>query len=345
MNTEPNDTLDISDAPVATDTPETPDAPEAITLTVTEAHAGKRLDRFLVDELPQLSRARARTLLDEGQVRVDGRRKRKGDVIAAGAVVVIQGALPPQDFTPLDDASIVVVVRHEDPAVVVVDKPAGMPTHPLRPDELGTLANGLVVRFPETKTVGYRRREPGVLHRLDTDTSGLLIVARNAAAFDALRESMREGRTTKRYLALVEGRIASEGSVELPLVPHRKDPKRVEVVTEHVRLRAGTKTHPAVTRYRPVRPLGDYTLVEVELESAFRHQVRAHLAAIGHPLVGDRLYRGPRLADDLGVTLERHFLHASEVVFAHPVTGAETRVTSPLPDDLAAVVGKLRASS
>lgn len=316
-----------------------------ISLTVSDAHAGKRLDRFLVDALPELSRARARDLLDEGQVRVNGRRMRKGDVVAAGDAVVIQGALPPQDFSPLADPSVPFVVRHEDPAVLVVDKPAGVPTHPLRPDEMGTLANGLVARFPETREVGYRKREPGILHRLDTDTSGLVVVARTVGAFDALRESMRGGNTTKRYLALVEGRIAAEGTVEIPLVPHRKDPKRVEAVTEHVRLRAGTKTHPAVTRYRPVRPLGDYTLVEVELESAFRHQVRAHLAVIGHPLVGDTLYRGPRLADDLGVTLNRHFLHASEVVFAHPVTGAETRVTSPLPDDLAAVVGKLRAGA
>ncbi len=321
----------------------TTDTNAPMTLTVTDAHVGKRLDRYLVDALPELSRARARALLDEGQVRVNGRRMRKGDVVSAGDTVVIQGALPPQDFSPLPDPEVRFEVRHEDPAVLVVDKPAGVPTHPLRPDELGTLANGLVARYPETRDVGYRKREPGVLHRLDTDTSGLVVVARNAAAFDALRDSMRAGKVTKRYLALVEGRIAAEGSIDIPLVPHRKDPKRVEAVTEHVRLRAGTKTHPALTRYRPVRPLGDFTLVEVELESAFRHQVRVHLAAIGHPLVGDTLYRGPRLPDDLGVKLERHFLHASEVVFVHPVTGAETRVTSPLPEDLAAVVGKLRA--
>ncbi len=321
----------------------TTDTNAPMTLTVTDAHVGKRLDRYLVDALPELSRARARALLDEGQVRVNGRRMRKGDVVSAGDTVVIQGALPPQDFSPLPDPEVRFEVRHEDPAVLVVDKPAGVPTHPLRPDELGTLANGLVARYPETRDVGYRKREPGVLHRLDTDTSGLVVVARNAAAFDALRDSMRAGKVTKRYLALVEGRIAAEGSIDIPLVPHRKDPKRVEAVTEHVRLRAGTKTHPALTRYRPVRPLGDFTLFEVELESAFRHQVRVHLAAIGHPLVGDTLYRGPRLPDDLGVKLERHFLHASEVVFVHPVTGAETRVTSPLPEDLAAVVGKLRA--
>lgn len=313
------------------------------TLTVTAEHAGKRLDRYLVDALPELSRARVRTLLEGDTVRVNGRRLRKGDALSEGDTVTLTGELPQPDFSPLADPAVPLVVRFDDPAVVVLEKPAGVPTHPLRPGELGTLANAIVHAYPETRAVGYRQREPGILHRLDTDTSGLVVVARTVAAFDALRAQMKAGEMQKRYLALVEGRVASEGSVDLPLVPHRKDPKRVEVVTEHVRLRAGTRTHEGHTRYRPVRALGEFTLVEVELESAFRHQVRAHLAVIGHPLAGDRLYRGPALPDDLGVSLERHFLHASEVVFRHPVTEAEVRVTSPLPDDLAAVVGKLRA--
>lgn len=313
---------------------------QATKLTVTDEHAGKRLDRYLVDVLPELSRARVKALLEGGQVRVDGRRLRKGDAVTAGAEVVVEGALPPRDFTPIAAADVPLVVRHEDDAVVVVDKAAGVPTHPLRPDETRTLANAIVARWPETAGVGFHKREPGLLHRLDTDTSGLVIVARTAAAFEALRAAAKERRVHKRYLALVEGTVAGEGAVDLPLVPHRKDPKRVEVVTEHVRLRAGTKTHEAHTRYRVARALGDWTLLEVELETAFRHQVRAHLAAIGHPLAGDTLYRGPAAPE--GTTLERHFLHASEVQFPHPSTGAEVRVTSPLPDDLASVVGRLR---
>ncbi len=312
-------------------------------LTVTAEHAGKRLDRYLVDALPELSRARVRVLLEEGRARVNGRRLRKGDTLSEGDVVTLAGELPPQDFSPLPDPSVPFTVRWEDASALVVDKPAGVPTHPLRPDEMGTLANGLVARFPETASVGYRRREPGVLHRLDTDTSGLVLVARTTEAFEALREAMKAGGVSKRYLALVEGRVSGEGSVDLPLVPHRKDPKRVEVVTEHVRLRAGTRTHEAHTRYRAVRPLGAFTLVEVELETAFRHQVRAHMAVIGHPLAGDRLYRGPAMPDDLGAPLARHFLHASEIVFTNPRTGAQVRVTSPLPDDLAAVVHALRS--
>jgi 23S rRNA pseudouridine1911/1915/1917 synthase len=315
------------------------------TLVVEPAHAGKRLDRFLVDAVEDLSRTRVREMIEAGHVRVDGRRARKGDAITAGATVELLAAPPPRDFAPIAERSLAITVRHEDPDVAVVEKPAGMPTHPLEPDETGTLAGYVAGRWPETLGVGFAQREPGLLHRLDTDTSGLLIVAKNAAAFAALRASAREGAVTKRYVALVEGDVPSEGRVDYPLVPHRKDPRRVEAVTPHVRLRAGTKTHEAHTRYRPVQRFRDtpvaaeITLVEVELQTAFRHQVRVHLATAGHPLIGDALYRGPSGAP-LG--LARHFLHASEVAFPHPRNGEATHVTSALPDDLARAIEQLR---
>jgi 23S rRNA pseudouridine1911/1915/1917 synthase len=322
-------------------------------LTVTVEHAGKRLDRYLVDVVPDLSRARVRAMMDEGLVRVDGRRARKGDAVAVGTKVELMGPPPPRDFSPTAVPEIPLVARYEDDAVVVLEKPAGMPTHPLRPDETDTLANGIAARYPETLEVGFARREPGLLHRLDTDTSGLVIVARSTAAFEALRAASREARVTKRYAALVEGRVLAEGRVDYPLVPHRKDPKRVEAVTPNVRLRAGTRTHEAHTRYRPVQvyqPSADvvgqdaahteYTLLEVEVNTAFRHQVRVHLAVVGHPLLGDTLYRGPAAAPGLG--LDRHFLHASEVLFPHPRTGREVHVTSALPSDLEGVLTRLR---
>ena len=144
-------------------------------------------------------------------------------------------------------------------------------------------------------------------------------------------------------MALVEGVVESEGRVEYPLVPHRKDPKRVEAVTPNVRLRAGTRTFEAVTRYVPRKVLhagaSAFTLVDVEVSSAFRHQVRVHLATAGHPLAGDTLYRGPSLAESHG--LQRHFLHAAAITFVHPATGAPVTVESPLPDDLAKVLAAL----
>ena len=149
---------------------------------------------------------------------------------------------PPRDFTPVAQPELVVPVRYEDARVAVFDKPAGMPAHPLKPDEKGTLANAVVAKYPQTAGVGFAGREPGLLHRLDTDTSGLLLVALDKAAFEALREASRTGTLRKRYVALVEGVVESEGRVEYPLVPHRKDPKRVEAVTPNVRLRAGTRT-------------------------------------------------------------------------------------------------------
>lgn len=335
----------MSDPPASldADASDLPDAPDATRrLTIEPRHASQRLDKVLVELLPELSRARVRTLLDEGQVRVNGRRLRKGDPLPEGAEITVEGVLPPQDFSPVPAPEAVLVVRYEDEAVVVLDKPAGMATHPLRPDETGTLANAILGRYPETRAVGFKRREPGLVHRLDTETSGLVMVARTVEAFEAMRVASAEGTVHKRYLALVEGAVMAEGVIDLPMVPHRKDPKRVEVVTEHVRLRAGTRTHPAQTRYRVARSFEGFTLLEVEVERAFRHQVRAHLAVMGMPLVGDALYRGPTLPETLGVTLGRHFLHASEVIFPHPITGAETRATSPLPDDLTAVLGALQ---
>ncbi len=310
--------------------------------TVSAAQAGQRLDRFLVDVTPGLSRARAKAILEAGQVRVDGHRVRKGDPLVEGNVVEVSGELPPQDFTPIATPDVTLTVRYEDADVVVVEKPAGVPTHPLRPDETGTLVNALLARYPEMATVGFHLREPGLLHRLDTDTTGLILAARNKAAFEALRAATAEEKLEKRYLALVEGRMAGEGVVEFPLVPHRKDPKRVEAVTEHVRLRAAVKPHPATTRWRVAKEQGEYTLVEVSLTRAFRHQVRAHLAVIGHPLVGDILYRGPAIPDDVAQGFARHCLHASEIHFPHPVTGAAVRVVSPLPDDLTALMHRLR---
>ena len=310
--------------------------------TVSAAQAGQRLDRFLVDVTPGLSRARARTILEAGQVRVDGHRVRKGEPLVEGNVVEVTGDLPPQDFPPVATPAVTLVIRYQDADVVVVEKPAGMPTHPLRPDETGTLANALIAHFPEMSGVGFHQREPGLLHRLDTDTSGLLLAARNQEAFEELRAATAGEKLEKRYLALVEGRLAGEGTIELPLVPHRKDPKRVEAVTEHVRLRAAVKPHPATTRWRVASEVGEYTLLEVSLTRAFRHQVRAHLAAIGHPLVGDVLYRGPALPSDISQGLARHCLHASEIHFPHPRTGVMTRVVSALPDDIAGVIHRLR---
>jgi 23S rRNA pseudouridine1911/1915/1917 synthase len=324
------------------DRPSLPNAPFQV-LTVGAEHAGARLDKFLVDSVPELSRARVKAMIEQGQVKLNGRRARKGDAVTEGQSVELLAPPPPRDFDPIGDPSLTLVILHEDEDVVVIDKPAGIATHPLEPTEIGTVANAVILKYPETAGVGFARREPGLLHRLDTDTSGVLVVARNQRSFDALRNASRDKKLYKRYVALVEGTVPAEGRVDYPLVPHRKDPRRVEAVTPHVRLRAGTRTFDAHTRYKPLRAIRTrdavYSLVEVEVETAFRHQVRVHLATVGHPLYADALYKGPPAADN--VRLERHFLHASEVVFPHPKDGKVTSVKSPLPNDLAAALAAL----
>lgn len=214
---------------------------------------------------------------------------------------------------------------------MIVDKPAGVASHPLREHEVGTIASGLVARFPDMSGVGYRLREPGILHRLDTDTSGLMLAARDELTFETLRAALRSGRIDKRYVALVDGRLADPRIVELPIAPHPRDPRRVVTVD-------GIKgSRPAVTEIVKVEPVGGYTKVEVRAPHATRHQVRAHLAAIGHPLVGDALYGGLALAG-----LERHFLHASRVELEHPHDGRPMRFSSPLPRELLVALDRAR---
>jgi 23S rRNA pseudouridine1911/1915/1917 synthase len=222
-------------------------------------------------------------------------------------------------------------VRLEQGDVVVLDKPAGQPTAPLRPGELGTLANAIVARYPKALGVGHQPREPGLLHRLDTQTSGLVIVALSARAFATLNRALGTERLTKRYLALVEGDLAAEGSIDWPLAP---DPTREGRVAAYPTPPRGYFRE-ATTRYRVLAQRGALKLVELEAARAFRHQIRAHLAALGAPLVGDTLYGGSTWPSGG----ERHALHASYVAWAGDPTVPSFRVESGLPDDLRLLFG------
>jgi 23S rRNA pseudouridine1911/1915/1917 synthase len=308
----------------------------ALEMQVEPSEAGMRVDHWLVAHLEGMSRSRVRALTGDGQVRLNGRRARKGDRVGAGDIIEVRELPPPAGWAAEPDPSLPLTLLHEDARVVVVDKAAGVPSHPLRFQEMGTVAQALVARFPEMASVGYSPREPGLLHRLDTQTSGVLVAARDAEAFDALRASLREGRFDKRYQALCVGRLGAPQLIDWPISADRGDPTRVRVCRdagEAARLRA----RPAETEVLEARVLeelagGPFTLVTVRALMARRHQVRAHLAALGHPLVGDVPYGGPALPG-----LDRHFLHASFITFPHP-DGGEVRVTSPLPEDLASLL-------
>jgi 23S rRNA pseudouridine1911/1915/1917 synthase len=283
----------------------------------------ERLDKA-VARLFGVSRHRAMEWIADGRVRVDGRRAPKGAPVQPGARISVERP-PPEQPSPQPELPIRIV--HADAHVVVADKPAGMPSHPLKPGEKGTAANALVGRFPELATIGPSLREGGLVHRLDTDTSGLLLAARTDAAHAQLRAQFAARTVEKGYLALVGGELHAGGEIAVPLLHDPRDPRRMlaasdpEYAQEH-------GARPAVTTFSPRERRGGFTLLDVEIATGVMHQIRAHLSFIGHPLAGDALYGGPDLPG-----LARHFLHAARLGFAHP-DGSRARYECALPDEL-----------
>jgi 23S rRNA pseudouridine1911/1915/1917 synthase len=307
---------------------------------LSSTEAGVRLDKLLVQKVPGVGRARAKRLFDEGRVRLcaegeeHGRRVAKGDVAAGSETLEVDLEPEAAGGAALPDPSLPLRVVLETPLVVVVEKPAGQPTAPLEPGELGTLANALVARYPELAGVGFSPREPGLCHRLDTGTTGLLLVARTRAAFEVLSRALKEGRLDKRYLLVCEAADLPEaGTIAIPLAPHPKDRRRVYPCV-HPRDVARYAPRPASTDYRVVRVAGRFALVEAKAPKAARHQIRAHFAAIGHPLAGDELYGGPAVPG-----LGRHALHAAHIGWGGDPVVPAFEAESALPADLAAVLG------
>jgi len=295
-------------------------------LEVPPAAAGRRVDLF-VSEATGLSRAKVKKLFEEGSVRVDGRPARKGDLLQAGQKVEVAAgaadagpALVPEPGAPLR-------VLHEDASLVFCDKPSGRPSHPLRPGETGTVANALVARYPECAAASDDPREGGLCHRLDTGTSGVLLAARTRPAWEAMRAAFSGDGADKRYWAVVTGPIADEGEIDLPL-RHHKD--RVEPAVD------GAGARPARSDFRVLARSGDAALVEVRIHTGVLHQVRAHLAGIGAPVLGDAAYGGRPLP-----SLDRLFLHARSLAVQHPSSRQKVRVESPLPEELSATLRAL----
>ncbi len=305
-------------------------------LTVLPEEAGVRLDKVLCARVPGLGRASVKRLFAEGRVHIispEGlsRRAVKGDVATVGHTVEVEA--PSTDLAAVADDGAPLEVVLETDRLVVVEKPAGQPTAPLAPGERGTLANALVARYPDMRSCGFSPREPGLCHRLDTETSGLVVAARSPAAFQSLTGALKDGRLDKRYLLLVAAAdLPSTGTIDVPLAPHPKDRRRV-LACVHPRDVARNEPRPAVTTYEVVSEHDGLALVEARAPRAARHQLRAHFAAIEHPLLGDALYGG-----DTSRGLTRHALHASYVAWGgDPVVPAFT-VRSDLPPELARFV-------
>lgn len=299
--------------------------------TVPDDVARDRLDRTLA-RLFGVSRGRAMEWIAEDRVRVDGRRAAKGAQVGPGARVSVRK--PPPD-APVPQPELPLRIVHADAHLVVADKPAGMPSHPLKPGETGTAANALVGRFPELAAVGPAAREGGLVHRLDTDTSGLLLAARTAPAHAMLRAQFASRTVDKAYLALVKGELHAGGEIDVPLAHDPHDSRKVRPASDP-EWAAAHDARPATTRFTPIERRGGFTLVDVEIPTGVLHQIRAHLAFIGHPIAGDGLYGGPELPGS-----SRHFLHAARLGFVHP-DGSRARFESPLPDDLAAAFERLK---
>jgi 23S rRNA pseudouridine1911/1915/1917 synthase len=291
-------------------------------LTVPSDAAPQRLDRFLAGTLPSGSRRTAQRAIALGQVQVNGRPARKGESVRAGdAVTLPEDLWAPAALQP--NPRLQIPVLYEDAAVIAVDKPAGVPSHALRAEETETVANFLLARFPELASIGAAAFEPGLVHRLDTATSGVLLAARTAAAFRSLRRQFRDHSVEKEYRAVVEGDVRRAGEIHTPIAHAAHNRRKMRVVA------VGTaRARAAETSYRPVERFGHATLLAVQIRTGVMHQIRVHLASIGHPVVGDALYGRAG-----GLHAPRHLLHASRLGLTHPANGRRLEIRSPLPAD------------
>jgi 23S rRNA pseudouridine1911/1915/1917 synthase len=291
------------------------------TLTVDAATgaSGPRLDAFLAEALAGLSRRLLRRVIAEGDVRVNGRRAAKGVRLQPGDRVTVPDL--PAALTP--EPALALPVLHADASVAVVDKPGGMPAHALDPRQRGTAAAFVLARWPETATVGDALA-PGLIHRLDGGTSGVLVIARTAESFATLRRALAARTIEKRYLAIVAG-TAEDTRIDTPLAHDTRDRRRM------IAARPNDRSWPAETEIRVLTAGRTRSLVAVTMRTGVTHQIRVHLAQAGHPVINDLLYDGPR-AEELPEG--RHALHASGITLTHPADGTVLTVESPLPADL-----------
>jgi 23S rRNA pseudouridine1911/1915/1917 synthase len=295
-----------------------------VRLTAESQDAGKRLDQMLHERLPEFSRSRIQDWIGTGRVLVHGSARRASYQVRAGDAIEVEPAeAPPLNATP---EAIPLVVLYEDADVVAIDKPAGMVVHAGAGVHSGTLVNALLHRFAELSGVAGALR-PGIVHRLDRFTSGVLLVAKNDAAHQQLAAQFSGRQVEKVYLALVHGHVKLEsGRIERPIA---RDPRHRTRMT--ARRAAGRA---AWSEYRVLRRFERFTLLEVRIGTGRTHQIRVHLSSIGHPVVGDTLYGAPAKIEGRQL-LGRFFLHAHRIRFEQPSTGEEVTVVSPLARELA----------
>ena len=311
---------------------------ESIAFRVEEKDAGARIDQLITDAVEQLSRSAAARLVREGEVSIGGAtiRKPAHRVEAGDRVEVVIPSPAPANIVSQD---IPIRIIHQDDDLAIVDKPAGLVIHPAAGHASGTLVNALLHHLENLSGVGGELR-PGIVHRLDKDTSGLLVVAKNDRAHRILSETWNTDAVRKFYLALVYGAPPESGTIDRPIARHPKDRKKMAIVEGGRR---------ALTEYRTVGSFTGCSLVELELKTGRTHQIRVHLQTIGHPVVGDSVYGGAqwkgvqdRRVRDLLRSVERQALHAARLELTHPTSGERMTFESELPGDMGRVVERLR---
>jgi 23S rRNA pseudouridine1911/1915/1917 synthase len=288
-----------------------------------------RLDAFVRRCLPHLSRRQIENAIRANSFSVGRTTSKKGDRLAGGVELVFQGPASWLAANPLPESELGVAVVYEDAAILIVNKPAGMATHGFSARDRGTLVNYLVGRWPALVNVGTSRWEPGLVHRIDRETSGLVLIAKTAAAFAALRSQFRRRQVKKIYWALVWGMARRQGVISFPLAHDRRDRTRMCAIKGARQV--NERSWNAITRYRTLGQSRGLSLLEIDMETGVTHQIRAHLAAIGHPIVADALYNRSRSET---FDLPRHFLHARSLTIGHPDTGALLTVEAELPGEL-----------
>ena len=311
-----------------------------LSFTTTESEAGHRLDTVIVARLPTISRSRASRLIRTGHITVNGLIKKPGYLTRPGDIV--RSEIPSPEPITCRPEAISLSILHEDQDVIVLNKPPGFVVHPGAGHNSRTLVNALLSHCPDLEGVGGRIR-PGIVHRLDKDTSGALVVAKNYMAHESLSAQFKMRQVRKVYLALVYGEVKLPvGVIDFPIGRHPTDRKKMSTQSGRGR--------PTETRWKVREAFSGVTLLEIDLRTGRTHQVRVHCAAIGHPVVGDATYGGKRRWKDLAPgpmqdilgTIRRQMLHAWQLSFVHPRTGQWMNFESPLPKDIASVLESLR---
>jgi 23S rRNA pseudouridine1911/1915/1917 synthase len=317
------------------------------TFTADPSAANLRLDQYLAQCLPDISRARVQLLIESAQVRVDGHPAKAKLKLHGGESIEIEGAPnpPPLHATPED---IPLDILHEDKYLAVINKPAGMMVHAGSgaTDDArnqGTLVNALLFHFAKLSDVGGDLR-PGIVHRLDKQTSGIILVAKDDSTHRKLGEMFSQRQVAKTYIALVHGNLAKDNvTVSLPIA--RDLVRRIRMTTRRADGRSAV-SHVKVLE-RIASPYGAFTLVEVRIETGRTHQIRVHMQSLGHPVVGDHLYGAPHIIrgsqPDMELSLDRNFLHAAHLSFTHPQTAKPMNIEAPLPTELDAFLSAIRA--